>query len=214
MIFSLYNYHADNTYFLETLCLHRHLYSYELTLYNAMDTTQEAPAHQQLQREASKASTVHADNDGQLHPHLTVTKSLEHAPKRQIAIIVFVSLAQFIQMYPYGAGIGSALSVATSFRNDSDRSTQIVPSGSFASISAEAGWIAASYPLTQGTFVLMGGRLGAVFGHKKMLMVACSWWLIWSLICGFAPNLIALCVFRALSGVGGGMMTYVMAYKV
>ena len=174
-----------------------------------MDTRQEALSNEQLQRQISKAPTAHPDDDEQLHPHLTVTKSLEHAPKRQIAIVVFVSLAQFIQMYPYGAGIASALSVATSFRNNSERSTQVVPPGAEASISAEAAWIAASYPLTQGTFVLMGGRLGEVFGHKRVLMVACSWWLIWSLVCGFAPSLITLCIFRALSGVGGGMMTYV-----
>lgn len=173
-----------------------------------METHEEAPPDNQLRREASKASTAHPGDD-EPQPHLTITKSLEHAPKRQIAIVVFVSLAQAVQMYPYGAGVASAFSVATSFLNDTERSTQVVPLGAEARISADAAWVAASYPLTQGTFVLMGGRLGEVLGHKKVLMVACTWWLIWTLVCGFAPNLISLCVFRALSGIGGGMITCV-----
>ena len=55
--------------------------------------------------------------------------------------------------------------------------------------------------------MLMGGRMGAIFGHKRVLMAACAWWLIWQLVTGFAPNVITLCVFRGLSGMGGGFIT-------
>jgi MFS family permease len=173
-----------------------------------METREETPSEPHLKRESSQASTtIPPPGDEELHPHLTITKSLEQTPKRQIAIVIFVSLAQFVQMYPYGAGIASALSIATSFYYGTDKSTQVIAPPARSSIAGGAAWIAASYPLTQGTFVLMGGRLGAVYGHKIILMVACAWWLIWQLVTGFAPNLITLCVFRGLSGIGGGFMT-------
>lgn len=52
----------------------------------------------------------------------------------------------------------------------------------------------------------MGGRLGEVYGHKKMLMAGAVWWLIWHLASGFAPDVISLCIFRGLAGVGGGFL--------
>ncbi|KAF2158714.1 hypothetical protein M409DRAFT_71505 [Zasmidium cellare ATCC 36951] len=121
--------------------------------------------------------------------------------------MIFVNLAQLIQMYPYGSGISSAVSIATSLYYNVQTSTQIIPPEAEAQITHDAAWIAAAYPLTQGTFVLMGGRLGEVYGHKTVLMGACAWWLVWNLVAGFAPGVITLCVFRGLSGIGGGLIT-------
>jgi MFS family permease len=56
--------------------------------------------------------------------------------------------------------------------------------------------------LTQGAFVLIGGRIGAIYGHKKILLGAGIWWLIFSLVTGFMKNFIAICVMRALTGIG------------
>ncbi|KAK4500417.1 hypothetical protein PRZ48_008606 [Zasmidium cellare] len=143
----------------------------------------------------------------QLEPSTSIAASMKTQPKRQLAIMIFVNLAQLIQMYPYGAGISSALSIATSFYYNDPSSTQIIPPEAEKQITHDAAWIAAAYPLTQGTFVLMGGRLGEVYGHKAILMGACAWWLVWNLASGFAPSLIALCIFRGLSGIGGGLIT-------
>lgn len=60
--------------------------------------------------------------------------------------------------------------------------------------------------LTQGAFVLAGGRVGAVYGHKHTFSVASLWWVIWTLLSGFAPNIIALSCFRGLAGIGGAFM--------
>lgn len=32
------------------------------------------------------------------------------------------------------------------------------------------------------------------------------WWVVWALAGGFSNNLIAVCVMRALCGIGGGLM--------
>jgi len=104
--------------------------------------------------------------------------------------MIFVVLTQLVQMIPFGAGINSGLAIANSL----------------GATPVQATWIAAAYPLTQGTFVLIGGRLGAVYGHKNILMAGCVWWLIWSLSSGFANNIVTLSFMRGLNGIGGGFM--------
>ena len=111
-----------------------------------------------------------------------------------------------VPRYPYGLGIGSGLSIAHSVLNHTQHSTQVIDPSAQARVEAAGGWIAASYPLTSGTFVLIGGRLGEVYGHKLMLALGCIWWVIWHLASGFAPDLVVLCLFRGLAGVGGGFM--------
>jgi MFS family permease len=60
--------------------------------------------------------------------------------------------------------------------------------------------------LTQGTFVLVGGRLGAVYGHKNVLFAGGAWFVAWSVINGFCGNFISFNVARALSGIGGALI--------
>jgi MFS family permease len=60
--------------------------------------------------------------------------------------------------------------------------------------------------LTQGTFVLVGGRVGAIYGHKNAVLVAGVVWVIFHLVAGFMRNLVALCVMRALAGIGGAFI--------
>jgi MFS family permease len=56
--------------------------------------------------------------------------------------------------------------------------------------------------MTQGAFVLIGGRFGDVFGHKNVLMAGAIWWIIFSLVTGFAKSIVPLALFRGLTGVG------------
>lgn len=60
--------------------------------------------------------------------------------------------------------------------------------------------------LTQGTFVLMSGRMGAVYGHKNMLLAGGAWLTVCTLACGFSDNFIAFATLRALSGIGGAFI--------
>lgn len=52
----------------------------------------------------------------------------------------------------------------------------------------------------------MGGRLGMMYGHKKIVLIAGAFWVLFSLISGFMRNFIALCVMRGLTGIGGAFM--------
>ncbi|KAL5343900.1 MFS general substrate transporter [Aspergillus crustosus] len=93
-------------------------------------------------------------------------------------------------MIPYGAGINAGLHIGKSL----------------GATPVESTWIVASYPLTQGAFVLMGGRVGAVYGHKNTVIIAGIWWVIFHLISGFMRSIVSLSIMRALSGIGGAFM--------
>jgi MFS family permease len=62
------------------------------------------------------------------------------------------------------------------------------------------------YRMTQGAFVLIGGRFGDVFGHKNILLGGGIWWIIWSLVSGFAKSIVILSLFRGLTGIGAAFI--------
>ena len=70
-------------------------------------------------------------------------------------------------------------------------------------------WFVASYSLTVGTFILIAGRLGDMFGHKKIFVAGFLWFSLWSLIAGitaFAHSGVFFDICRALQGIGPAMM--------
>jgi EmrB/QacA subfamily drug resistance transporter len=71
-------------------------------------------------------------------------------------------------------------------------------------------WLVTAYALSTAAFVALGGRLGDVFGHKRIVVVGIILFATSSLLCGLVPDTgIAetwLIVFRVLQGVGGGLM--------
>jgi MFS family permease len=65
-------------------------------------------------------------------------------------------------------------------------------------------WLVAGYSLTVGTFILFSGRLGDVFGYKRMLLTGLAWFSLWSMIAGLSVySNYKLAVFsRVLQGIG------------
>lgn len=70
----------------------------------------------------------------------------------------------------------------------------------------QAGWLAAAYSLTQGSFVLISGRLGTIYGHQRTLLAGAVIFTVFSLANAFSNNYAAFIAMRALSGVGGGLL--------
>lgn len=60
--------------------------------------------------------------------------------------------------------------------------------------------------MTQGAFVLIGGRLGDVYGHKHVLLTGALWWVIWSLVTGFTKTIITVSLFRGMTGAGAAFI--------
>lgn len=68
----------------------------------------------------------------------------------------------------------------------------------------ELSWLIAAYSLTVGTFILLAGRFGDVYGYKKMLIIGFLWFSLWSMIAGLAvySNHVLFNFARAFQGMG------------
>ncbi|KAJ5307042.1 hypothetical protein N7508_006057 [Penicillium antarcticum] len=111
-------------------------------------------------------------------------------PSRRIAITSLLVLANVVQMTVNFAGVagGSALSESLGAKD------------------SYASWIAASYALTQGTFVLVSGRLGDVYGHRELLLAGGAWLTVCTFASAFCTNFFAFVTMRALAGLGGAFV--------
>ncbi|RMZ38115.1 aminotriazole resistance protein [Aspergillus flavus] len=63
-------------------------------------------------------------------------------------------------------------------------------------------WVISAYSITFGAFLLLGGRGGDLFGHHRVLLFGMSFFALFTMVCGLAPNFIGLVVARALQGIG------------
>ncbi len=68
----------------------------------------------------------------------------------------------------------------------------------------ELSWLIAAYSLAVGTFILLAGRFGDVYGYKRMLIIGFCWFSLWSMVAGLAvySNHVLFTFARVLSGVG------------
>ncbi|KAI0914181.1 MFS general substrate transporter [Ustulina deusta] len=112
------------------------------------------------------------------------------SPLRGNLILLLLTLTQLVQIAPLGVGINSATAIGRAVGSSAVEST----------------WIAASFPLTQGSFVLIGGRLGTIYGHKNVLMAGSLLWVLWTALGGYADTLLGVSLLRGLAGIGGGLM--------
>src|SRR4249919_2373101 len=70
-------------------------------------------------------------------------------------------------------------------------------------------WVVNAYLLTFGGFLLLGGRLGDVFGHRRMFLTGITLFTVASLTCGLARSQEFLVAARAVQGIGGAIVSVV-----
>ena len=63
-----------------------------------------------------------------------------------------------------------------------------------------------SYLVTLAVGIPVSGWLTDRFGGRRIFMIAIAVFTIASLLCAISPNLLLLCLFRVLQGIGGSMM--------
>ncbi len=78
--------------------------------------------------------------------------------------------------------------------------------GSMSATVEEATWTLTSYLVANAIILPMTGWLANYFGRKRLLMLSVSGFMISSFLCGLAPNLTSLIVFRVMQGASGGVM--------
>ncbi|HEY1327607.1 MAG TPA: MFS transporter, partial [Casimicrobiaceae bacterium] len=67
-------------------------------------------------------------------------------------------------------------------------------------------WVVNAYMLTFGGFLLLGGRLGDLYGHRRLFLIGLSVFTLASVACGLSTSQGVLVAARAVQGVGGAIV--------
>src|ERR1700676_5040546 len=67
-------------------------------------------------------------------------------------------------------------------------------------------WVLAGYQLAYAVLLITGGRLGDIFGRKRLFIVGVSGFTVASLICGLAPTPTTLMAARVFQGLMAALM--------
>ncbi len=70
-------------------------------------------------------------------------------------------------------------------------------------------WVVNAYLLTFGGFLLLGGRLGDLFGHRRIFLLGLAAFTVASAACGLANTQGLLITARAVQGLGGAVVSAV-----
>src|SRR5881227_3333638 len=70
-------------------------------------------------------------------------------------------------------------------------------------------WVVNAYLLTFGGFLLLGGRLGDLYGHRRLFLGGITLFTLASLVCGLSTTQGMLVAARAVQGLGGAVASAV-----
>ncbi|MEO8342842.1 MAG: DHA2 family efflux MFS transporter permease subunit [Gallionella sp.] len=70
-------------------------------------------------------------------------------------------------------------------------------------------WVVNAYMVTFGGLLLLGGRLGDLYGHRKLFLLGISLFTLASAACGLANTQALLIAARAVQGMGGAVVSAV-----
>src|ERR1700758_3568744 len=76
--------------------------------------------------------------------------------------------------------------------------------GSLSAGQDESTWVLTSYLVSNAIVLPLSGWLSSIVGRKRFYMGSVFLFTVSSFLCGFAPNLPLLIIFRILQGAGGG----------
>jgi MFS transporter, DHA2 family, multidrug resistance protein len=76
--------------------------------------------------------------------------------------------------------------------------------GNLGASNDESTWILTSYLASNAIVLPLSGWLAGYLGRKRFFMICLALFTLSSLLCGLAPNLAAIVLFRTLQGIGGG----------
>ncbi|MCJ1481803.1 Low affinity NH4+ transporter [Schaereria dolodes] len=112
----------------------------------------------------------------------------------EIAFVALITSAQLLTQAGFAQVIAPLHIQGSSFGNPNN---------------GQLSWFAAAYSLTAGTFILIAGRLGDMFGHRKIFITGYFWYCLWSVIAGVAvysksQEFFDFC--RAMQGIGPALL--------
>src|ERR671929_1279704 len=66
-------------------------------------------------------------------------------------------------------------------------------------------WVVNAYMLTYGGFLLLGGRLGDLYGRRRLFLAGITLFTLASVACGLSSSQVVLVAARAVQGLGGAV---------
>jgi len=78
--------------------------------------------------------------------------------------------------------------------------------GSLSSTVDETTWVLTSYLVSNAIVLPLSGWFSSLIGRKRFYMTCVALFTLSSMLCGLAPNLTMLILFRVMQGVGGGAL--------
>lgn len=117
----------------------------------------------------------------------------ELSPTREVFLVCSICLAQLISLAGLAQTVAPLPIIGADFGEHNP---------------AALSWLPAAFSLTAGTFILPAGRLGDMYGLKRMYIVGFVWYGVFSLIAGMSVyvNFTMLAVCRGLQGIGPAIL--------
>src|SRR5690349_18215640 len=78
--------------------------------------------------------------------------------------------------------------------------------GNLSATTDEATWVLTAYLVANAIVLPLSGWLSSLFGRKRFYMTCVLLFTVSSALCGLAPSLNALILFRIIQGLGGGAL--------
>src|SRR5690242_20279573 len=78
--------------------------------------------------------------------------------------------------------------------------------GNLAATVDESTWVLTSYLVSNAIVLPLSGFFSTLFGRKRFYMTCVVIFTVSSMLCGMAPSLGMLIIFRILQGIGGGAL--------
>ncbi|KAK4447074.1 MFS general substrate transporter [Podospora aff. communis PSN243] len=130
-----------------------------------------------------------------MHSAVTIPQSPRPLRERihEVLFVLVLCLGQFLSLAGMMQTISSMLILANYF--------DIRDHGNLS-------WFSAAYSMTLGTFILPAGRIGDMYGHKRILTFGWAWIALWSLLSSLCARhqLLLFTIFRALQGIGPALI--------
>ena len=165
--------------------------------------------------EESNTSSLQVDDDDDLQQHAThANDNSDDKDKEQNDLSKIESTKSIAETLPLGkeilfVGLICCAQLTTQIGlNQCLAILHVIADHYGLSNPGELSWLIAAYSLTVGTFILLAGRFGDIYGYKRMLTIGSSWFSLWSMIAGLAvySNHVLFTFARVLSGVGPAIL--------
>ncbi|KAI0435807.1 major facilitator superfamily transporter [Xylaria telfairii] len=116
--------------------------------------------------------------------------------RREVLVVFVVCMSQFCTQAAFSETLVLLRTIGESFGFASSNPSI-----------AQLSWLVAGFALTVGTFVLISGRLGDIFGYKRMLLIGYGWFAVWSVVVGLSvfSNHVLIIFARVFQGIGPGI---------